>query len=109
MAGSNSKALLRFTLSRVSCMERIALNGLASAEHLTIYSLDEFTFQPAAEAMRAELMNLRFFAGMANHQAARLLGLSERTAKRNWAYARACLAKEIARLKAGEPRSQRPL
>jgi RNA polymerase sigma factor (TIGR02999 family) len=43
----------------------------------------------------AELIKLRFFAGISNHQAAEMLGLSERTAKRNWAYARAWLAKEI--------------
>ena len=35
----------------------------------------------------AELIKLRFFAGIPNPQAAEMLGLSERTAKRNWAYA----------------------
>lgn len=39
----------------------------------------------------AELINLRFFAGLPNREAAELLGLSERTAKRTWAYARAWL------------------
>jgi RNA polymerase sigma factor (TIGR02999 family) len=47
----------------------------------------------------AELIKLRFFAGLPNHQAAKMLGLSERTAKRNWAYARAWLAKEIEQIK----------
>ena len=47
----------------------------------------------------AELIKLRFFAGISNHQAAEMLGLSERTAKRNWAYARAWLAKEIEQIK----------
>ena len=37
----------------------------------------------------AELIKLRFFVGLPNHQAAELLGVSERTAKRSWAYARA--------------------
>jgi RNA polymerase sigma factor (TIGR02999 family) len=46
-----------------------------------------------------ELIKLRFFAGIPNPQAAEMLGLSERTAKRNWAYARAWLAKEIERTK----------
>lgn len=49
----------------------------------------------------AELIKLHFFTGVPNHQAARLLGMSERTAKRNWAYARAWVAKEIERLRAG--------
>jgi RNA polymerase sigma factor (TIGR02999 family) len=39
----------------------------------------------------AELIKLRFFVGLPNHQAAELLGVSERTAKRSWAYARAWL------------------
>lgn len=39
----------------------------------------------------AELIKLRFFGGLPNHQAAQLLGVSERTAKRSWAYARAWL------------------
>jgi RNA polymerase sigma factor (TIGR02999 family) len=43
----------------------------------------------------AELVKLRFFAGLTFPQAAEVLGLSERTAKRSWAYARAWLFKEI--------------
>ena len=43
----------------------------------------------------AELVKLRFFAGLPNHTAAEILGISERTAKRNWAYARAWLAAEL--------------
>jgi len=43
----------------------------------------------------AALIKLRFFAGMSNEEAARTLGLSERTAGRLWAYARAWLFKEI--------------
>ena len=43
----------------------------------------------------ARLIELRFFAGLSNVDAARVLGLSERTAKRTWAYARAWLHKEL--------------
>jgi RNA polymerase sigma factor (TIGR02999 family) len=43
----------------------------------------------------ADLVKLRFFAGLTFPQAAEVLGLSERTAKRSWAYARAWLFKEI--------------
>jgi RNA polymerase sigma factor (TIGR02999 family) len=45
----------------------------------------------------AELIKLRFFAGLPNTEAARLLGLPERTAKRTWAYARAWLFRELSR------------
>lgn len=43
----------------------------------------------------AELIKLRFFAGLPNRQAAEVLGVSERTAKRSWAYARAWLYDRI--------------
>lgn len=43
----------------------------------------------------AELIRLRFFAGMSNVEAAKLIGLPERTAKRTWAYARAWLYEEL--------------
>ena len=50
--------------------------------------LEEFREKdPAA----AELIKLRFFVGLPNPQAAELLGVSERTGKRSWAYARAWL------------------
>ena len=45
----------------------------------------------------AELIKLRFFAGLPNIQAANILGLPERTAKRSWAYARAWLYEELKR------------
>lgn len=45
----------------------------------------------------AELIKLRFFVGLPNIQAAKILHMSERTAKRNWAYARAWLFEEINR------------
>ena len=43
----------------------------------------------------AKLIELRFFAGLPNVEAARVLGLAERTGKRTWAYARAWLQKEL--------------
>ena len=47
------------------------------------------------DPMGAELIKLRFFVGLPNHQAAALLDIPERTAKRTWAYARAWLFSEI--------------
>jgi RNA polymerase sigma factor (TIGR02999 family) len=43
----------------------------------------------------AELVKLRFFTGLTNVEAAKILGLSERTAKRTWAYSRAWLYREL--------------
>jgi DNA-directed RNA polymerase specialized sigma24 family protein len=45
----------------------------------------------------AKLVELRFFVGLPNVEAARALGLPERTAKRTWAYARAWLHEELRR------------
>jgi RNA polymerase sigma factor (TIGR02999 family) len=49
------------------------------------------------DAAKAELVKLRFFAGLTMEQAAQVLGFSEPTAKRHWAYARAWLYREINR------------
>jgi RNA polymerase sigma factor (TIGR02999 family) len=46
------------------------------------------------DAKKAELVKLRFFAGLTLEQAASVLGVSEPTAKRWWAYARAWLFEE---------------
>jgi RNA polymerase sigma factor (TIGR02999 family) len=45
----------------------------------------------AEDPQKADLVKLRFFAGLTLAEAAAVLGLSERTAKRHWAYARAWL------------------
>ena len=45
----------------------------------------------------AELVKMRYFAGLTVEQAAEILGISRRTADRYWAYARAWLYQEIAR------------
>ena len=51
----------------------------------------------AHDARKAELVKLRYFAGLTLEETAAALDLSERTAKRDWAYARAWLYREIAR------------
>lgn len=47
------------------------------------------------EPVTAEFVKLRIFAGMSVPEAAQHLGIAERTAKRNWAYARAWLRREL--------------
>jgi RNA polymerase sigma factor (TIGR02999 family) len=53
----------------------------------------------AHDPRKAELVKLRYFAGLTLEEAGAVLDLSERTAKRDWAYARAWLYREIARPK----------
>jgi RNA polymerase sigma factor (TIGR02999 family) len=56
---------------------------------------DALTQLAATDAVAAELVKLRYFAGLTSAQAAEALGLSVRTAERTWAYARAWLLKKI--------------
>jgi RNA polymerase sigma factor (TIGR02999 family) len=59
-------------------------------------ALDEALSKYArVEPQSAELVKLRVFAGMTIEESARHLGISQTTAKRNWAYARAWLRREI--------------
>ena len=47
------------------------------------------------DPVKAELVKLRFFAGLTQQQAAEALGISTATADRYWAYARAWLYREL--------------
>jgi RNA polymerase sigma factor (TIGR02999 family) len=49
----------------------------------------------AEDSLAAELVKLRFFAGLSGQQAAAALGLAERTATRLWAFGRAWLYREL--------------
>jgi RNA polymerase sigma factor (TIGR02999 family) len=61
-----------------------------------VLALDEALNRLAAnDPEAAELVKLRFFAGLTAEQAALALGISARTADRTWGYARAFLLKEL--------------
>ena len=63
-----------------------------------LLALDEaLTTFSAVDPRKAELVKLRFFAGLTIADAALALGISETTANHDWAYARAWLQREIAR------------
>jgi RNA polymerase sigma factor (TIGR02999 family) len=76
-----------------------------------ILLLDEaLTRLAAARPQAAELVKLRFFSGLTVNEAAEMLNLSERTARRLWLFARAWLRREIERIDGAaerqEPRSE---
>jgi RNA polymerase sigma factor (TIGR02999 family) len=79
--------------------QRVNLDDLDLAANMDdeqLLALHEALDQLAAhDAPKAELVKLRFFAGLTNEQAARVLGVSEPTVKRHWAYARAWLFREM--------------
>jgi RNA polymerase sigma factor (TIGR02999 family) len=80
-------------------IERVPLDGLelaADVDDNQLLAVHEALDRLAAhDAVKAELVKLRFFVGLTIEQAARVLNLSEPTAKRHWAYARAWLYREI--------------
>jgi RNA polymerase sigma factor (TIGR02999 family) len=79
--------------------ERVELEDLAGEEPLgtlDLLALDQALAKLAQEdASKAELVKLRFFAGLTLDQVARTLGISPATADRHWAYARAFLFHEL--------------
>jgi RNA polymerase sigma factor (TIGR02999 family) len=61
-----------------------------------LLALDEALTRLAAEdPAKAELVKLRYFAGLSIEDAAQVLGISAATAKRHWAYARAWLFRAV--------------
>jgi RNA polymerase sigma factor (TIGR02999 family) len=69
-----------------------------------LLALDEALQQLEAEDPRkAELVKLRFFAGLTAEQAAATLGVSTSTAEKDWAYARSWLRVTIDRMSGDRP------
>jgi RNA polymerase sigma factor (TIGR02999 family) len=61
-----------------------------------LLTLDEaMTRLAEVDPIRAKLVQLRFYAGLSNEEAAKVLGISGITAKRYWRYARAWLHREV--------------
>ena len=54
----------------------------------------------AHDARKAELVKQWYFVGLTLEEVAKVMGISERTVSREWAYARAWLMNEIERLRA---------
>ncbi len=73
-----------------------ALDLAAEEASGDLLALDEaLTKLSEADPGAAELVNLRYFAGLTIEQAARFQGISRRTAVDHWAYARAWLRRQI--------------
>ena len=88
-------------LKRGGDWERVGLENLdvaVATDDDTLLAVHEALGKLAAiDPIGAKLIELRFFAGLSNVDAARALGVAERTAKRTWAYARAWLHEELTR------------
>jgi RNA polymerase sigma factor (TIGR02999 family) len=95
-------------LKRGGTRKRLDLDQLATVEDATdddLVALDEALEQLARDNKPcAELVKLRFFAGLTLEEAARSLGIARRTADRYWAFARAWLYQTLR--KASGPHSE---
>jgi RNA polymerase sigma factor (TIGR02999 family) len=68
----------------------------APADPVDLIALDDALNRLAGESpARAELVKLRFFAGLTVAEAARVLGISPATAERHWVYARTWLYAQL--------------
>jgi RNA polymerase sigma factor (sigma-70 family) len=68
----------------------------APEESERLLALDEALTKLAGQDPKvAELVKLRYFAGLTIKRAAEILGISPRTADHYWAYAKAWLREEI--------------
>jgi len=100
-----AKAMRRILIDRAR--ERLALKRGAGERPLELREADHPSDADASEALAvdealaaleqhqprlAELVELRFFAGFSVEECAELLGVSERTVKRDWQRARGLLA-----------------
>ena len=67
-----------------------------SGDQLDLLALDDALHRlQEMDAELAKLVELRYFTGLTVDESAQILGISPRTAKRNWAYARAWLRREL--------------
>jgi len=77
-------------------LDETAILVPAQADHLVL--LDELLSRLATlDPQQERIVELRFFAGLSVEEAAYLLGISTATVKRDWAMAKAWLAREMGR------------
>jgi RNA polymerase sigma factor (TIGR02999 family) len=95
----------KVSLKRGARTERLDLNRVdvaiqADEEALLAMNeaLDKFALQ---DSVSAELVKLRFYVGLNYQEAAQVLGISERSAKRCWSFARAWLFRELSQSRPG--------
>lgn len=102
----------RRTLKRGGGRDRKDLDeqdAMVTAGSIDLLALDEALEKLSQEdPLKANLVKLRYFAGLTGEHAAEVLGISRATADRHWAFARAWLHAEICKGDEQKPREQRP-
>ena len=94
------RARARHRAKRGGADVRVSLNegmGIAESREVNLIVLDEaLTRLAEIDPERARIVELRFFAGLSVEETAEALGISPRTVKRSWRFARAWLRLEMA-------------
>lgn len=92
--------------------QRISLTDAEPAtpdREVDVLALDEAMQQLAKhDAMAARIVEMRFFASMGLDAIAQVLGVTERTVRRHWVYAKAWIAREMLREQALPQSDQGP-
>ena len=83
-SGKHGGGLERVDLAAVESVVRLD-DAVVSQVHDALARLE------AEDAVKAEVVKLRFFVGLENSEIAALLGVSEKTVERHWAFAKAWL------------------
>jgi RNA polymerase sigma factor (TIGR02999 family) len=107
--GAAAEAMRRIVIENARRRKRLKRGGqhtrvdldsacsIQEADDLELLALDEALARFAAiEPIKADLVKLRFFAGLTMPQAAEALGVSLATAERYWTFAKAWLYAELA-------------
>ena len=93
------KARRKGRLKRGGDLNRVPLDDVeikVETSRLDLVALDEALGKLKAESPeKAEIVQLRFFAGLSHDEVAELLGVSAITIKRHWRYARAWLLRQM--------------
>jgi RNA polymerase sigma factor (TIGR02999 family) len=93
-------ARMKHAQKRGGQAQRVDLDGIELADcpaDEKLLALEDALIRLAdKDPVKAELVKLRYFAGLSTKEAASILGISTATADRYWAYSRAWLQNEIA-------------
>jgi RNA polymerase sigma factor (TIGR02999 family) len=95
------KARRRRRIRHGGNLRRQSLDGLQPADEASVDKVDLIALSDAldqlesASSRRAQLVKLRYFAGLTLPEAAALLGVSRSTAEADWTYAKAWLKREM--------------
>ena len=96
ITGANRGLGLEFTRQYVDRGWRVIATARRPEAADDLIALDEALEKLSErDKVKADLVKLRYFAGLTIEQSAEVLSISATTAKRYWAYARAWLVREI--------------